>query len=283
LALDAHGFQVFAGVRRQSNADALRQAASARLTPLLLEVTDPASIAAAVERITQAVGESGLAGLVNNAGITAAGPLEYLPLGDLRRQFEINVVGPLALIQACLPHIRTAHGRIVNVSSVGGKLAMPFNGAYSATKFGLEALSDALRRELAPWGIKVSVIEPGLIATSMGDKLVRDTSTGTRAWSLEAHQRYGAAFQACVQMMAEHSRAGNPPSIVADAIVHALSASRPRTRYAVGTNARRMTFLARLLPDRLLDQLLIRFFGLPRRANHHVEVAGNQAPIQEAL
>ncbi len=282
LALDAHGFQVFAGVRKQSDADALREAASARLTPLMLEVTDAASIAAAVEQVARVVGEAGLAGLVNNAGVTAAGPLEYLPLDDLRRLFEINVVGPLALIQAFLPLIRQAHGRIVNITSVGGKLAMPFNGAYSATKFGLEALSDSLRRELAPWGIHVCIVEPGLIATPMGDKLVRDTATSTQAWPSAARQRYAAAFQAFVQTMAEHSRAGSSPTIVAGAIVHALSAPRPRTRYPVGTNAGRMTTLARLLPDRLLDRILLSFFGLPRTAKQHSEASPNLASSREA-
>ncbi len=206
LALDAHGFRVFAGVRKPSDVDVLHQVASARLTPLVLEVTNAASIAAAAEQIAQAVGDAGLIGLVNNAGVTVAGPLEYLALVDVRRQFEINVVGPLALIQACLPLIRQAHGRIVNISSVGGKLAMPFNGAYSATKFGVEALSDALRRELAPWGIHVCIVEPGLIATPMGDKLVHDTTTSTQRWPAVAHQRYGAAFQSCICMMAEHAR-----------------------------------------------------------------------------
>jgi NAD(P)-dependent dehydrogenase (short-subunit alcohol dehydrogenase family) len=283
LALDAYGFKVFAGVRKQIDADALRQTASERLTPLVLEVTDAASIATAVEQITQSVGDAGLAGLVNNAGVTTAGPLEYLPLADLQRQFDINVVGPLALIQACLPLIRKAHGRIINISSVGGKLAMPFNGAYSATKFGVEALSDALRRELAPWDIHVSVVEPGLIATPMGDKLVRDTNISTHNWPPEAHRRYGKAFEACVHTMVEHSRAGSSPSVVADAIVHALISTHPRTRYAVGTNARRMTILARLLPDRILDYMLSRFFGLPRKANGLDEAAAYQASTQETL
>ena len=282
LALDAHGFRVFAGVRKPSDVDALHQAASARLTPLVLEVTDVASIAAAAEQIAQAVGDAGLIGLVNNAGVTVAGPLEYLPLVDVRRQFEINVVGPLALIQACLPLIRQAHGRIVNISSVGGKLAMPFNGAYSATKFGLEALSDALRRELAPWGIHVCIVEPGIIATPMGDKLVHDTTTSTQRWPAVAHQRYGAAFQSCIRTMAEHARAGSSPTIVADAVVHALSAPHPRTRYAVGANARRMTILARLLPDRLLDRMLMWFFGLPHTANQRDEAAAHHASIHEA-
>ena len=282
LTLDAYGFQVFAGVRKQSDADALLKAASARLTPLLLDVTDTSSIAAAVERMTLAVGERGLVGLINNAGVTVAGPLEYLPLVDVRRQFETNVVGPLALTQACMPLIRQAHGRIVNISSVGGKLAMPFNGAYSATKFGLEALSDALRRELAPWGIHVCVIEPGMIATSMGDKLLRDTTASIQAWPAVAGERYGAAFRSCIQTMIEHARAGSSPTLVADAIIHALSAPQPRTRYAVGSNARRMTILVRLLPDPWLDRIVATFFGLPQRAKHCVAALPHQPSMPEA-
>jgi NAD(P)-dependent dehydrogenase (short-subunit alcohol dehydrogenase family) len=167
LLLDALGFQVFAGVRKAEDGESLRRATSARLTPVFIDVTDEQSIAAAAKSVSQEVGDAGLVELVNNAGIAIPGPLEYLTLEELRRQLEINLVGQFAVTQAFLPLLRKTRGRIVNVSSLAGKLTTPFNGAYSAAKHGMEAFSDSLRMELAPWGIHVSVVEPGTIATAM--------------------------------------------------------------------------------------------------------------------
>lgn len=262
LALDAHGFQVFAGVRSDTDAAALRRDASSRLTPLFLDVTDAASIAAALEQIAQATGIAGLAGLVNNAGVTIPGPLEYLALDDFRRQLEINLVGQLAVTQACLPLIRLARGRIVTISSVAGRLTMPFNGAYSAAKHALEALCDTLRLELAPSGIQVSLVQPGTIATSMGGKLVRDADAAVQALPPAGRARYGQAFQQLAAMMNTHAAHGAAPAVVVAAVTHALTAPRPRTRYAVGPGVRPMLTLARVLPDRLMDRIILRFFGL---------------------
>jgi NAD(P)-dependent dehydrogenase (short-subunit alcohol dehydrogenase family) len=262
LALDAHGFQVFAGVRKDADAAALQNAASDRLTPLFLDVTDAASIAAALEQIARATGTAGLAGLVNNAGVTIPGPLEYLALDSFRQQLEINLIGQLAVTQACLPLIRLAHGRIVTISSVAGRLTMPFNGAYSAAKHALEALCDTLRLELAPWGIQVSMIQPGTIATSMGAKLQRDTETAVMALPPEGRARYGRGFHRLATMMTEHSQHGASPEVVIAAVLHALTAPHTRTRYAVGPKSRQMLTLARLLPDRLMDRIILRFFGL---------------------
>ncbi|MEX0791398.1 MAG: SDR family NAD(P)-dependent oxidoreductase, partial [Actinomycetota bacterium] len=150
--LAAIGFRVFAGVRKQADADSLKQEAPA-VTPLILDVTDEHSIAEAATAVKAAVGANGLAGLVNNAGITVPGPLEFLPAEDLRRQFEVNVIGPIAVTQAFMPLLRAGKGRIVNVGSIGGRVSTPFLGAYSASKFAIEAISDALRVELRPWGI----------------------------------------------------------------------------------------------------------------------------------
>jgi NAD(P)-dependent dehydrogenase (short-subunit alcohol dehydrogenase family) len=150
LSLDALGFRVFAGVRKSDDGESLRRVASDRLTPVFIDVTDKQSIAAAAGSVSREVGTAGLVGLVNNAGVAVPGPLEYLPLEELRRQLEINLVGQLAVIQAFLPLLRKARGRIVNISSLAGKLTTPFNGAYSAAKHGIEAFSDALRMELTP-------------------------------------------------------------------------------------------------------------------------------------
>lgn len=264
LSLDALGFRVFAGVRKGDDGESLRRAASDRLTPVFIDVADEQFIAAAAESVSQKVGDAGLVGLVNNAGVAVPGPLEYLPLEELRRQLEINLVGQLAVTQAFLPLLRKARGRIVNVCSLAGKLTTPFNGAYSAAKHGIEAFGDALRMELAPWGIHVSVVEPGTIATSMPEKLLRDADAVLRNLPAEGREHYGEVFETYVRALAEHAQSGSPPQVVSRAIVHALTARTPRTRYPAGAPAGRMLMLYRLLPDWLLDRVILRFLGLPR-------------------
>jgi NAD(P)-dependent dehydrogenase (short-subunit alcohol dehydrogenase family) len=264
LSLDALGFRVFAGVRKSGDGDSLRRVGSARLTPVFIDVTDERSIIAAAQKVSREAGDAGLVGLVNNAGVAIPGPLEYLLLNELRRQLEINLVGQLAVTQAFLPLLRKARGRIVNISSLAGKLTTPFNGAYSAAKHGIEAFSDALRMELAPWGIRVSVVEPGTIATAMPRKLLQDADTVLRNLPPEGRERYGEAFETYVRTLAEHAQSGSPPEVVSRAVVHALTAKTPRTRYPAGAPAGRMLALYRLLPDWLLDRVILRFLGLPR-------------------
>lgn len=230
LSLDTLGFRVFAGVRRSGDGESLRQASSARLTPIFLDVTDEQSLATVAEIVSREVGDAGLVGLVNNAGVAVPGPLEYLPLVDLRRQLEINLVGQLAVTQAFLPLLCKARGRIVNISSLAGKMTTPFNGAYSAAKHGIEAFSDALRMELASWGIHVCVVEPGTIATSMPEKLLRDADAVLGALPPEGRERYGAAFETYVRSLTTHAQDGSPPEVVSRAIVHALTGRTPRTR-----------------------------------------------------
>ena len=168
--LDTQGFRVFAGVRLAPAGQELKRRASDRLTPVILDVTQADSIRTAAEAIGQAVGSDGLAGLVNNAGIVVAGPLELLPIEELRRQFEVNVIGNVAVTQALLPLLRQGRGRIVNMGSLNGVMAPPYFGPYSASKFALEALSDCLRVELRKWGISVSLIEPGSVKTPIWEK-----------------------------------------------------------------------------------------------------------------
>ena len=164
------GFHVFAGVRRKADGDTLRKHAPEQLTPLIIDVTEEETISAAAAAVTDVVGERGLAGLVNNAGIGVPAPVEFQPMADFRRQLEVNLFGPVAMIQAFLPLIRRGGGRIINVGSVGGMLVLPINGAYSASKFGIRAISDALRLELRQWNIHVSLIEVAPVKTAIFGK-----------------------------------------------------------------------------------------------------------------
>jgi NAD(P)-dependent dehydrogenase (short-subunit alcohol dehydrogenase family) len=256
LLLDRGGFQIFAGIRKQADAEALKRKASARLTPLFIDVTDAASIAAAAEAVLGAVGEAGLAGLVNNAGIAIAAPLEFIPAVELRRQLDVNVVGQIAVTQAFLPLLRNGRGRIVNMGSIGGLLALPFTGPYNASKFALEALTDSLRMELRPWGIEVSIVEPGGIATPIWDKSAAEGDEMARTFPQRAHDLYGSAMDALRRVAAATGKAGSPPEDVAEAVMHALTAKKPKTRYLVGWDARFRAML-RFLPDRIRDGLIL--------------------------
>lgn len=263
LYLDELGYRVFAGVRRLSDGEALKAKASARLTPVLLDVTDLASIDRAAETVKAAVGSAGLAGLVNNAGIAVGGPLEVVPLADLRKQFEVNVIGQVAVTQALLPLLRQGRGRIVNMGSIAGRATMPFMGPYSASKFSLEALTDAMRMELRPWGIHVSIVEPGAIASRIWDKAGHAADQMEAAASAEAKAHYGEAVARVREVVARAAQRAIPARVVAEAVAHALSAARPKTRYLVGLDARFRAMLAAWLPDRVQDWLLKRILKLP--------------------
>jgi NAD(P)-dependent dehydrogenase (short-subunit alcohol dehydrogenase family) len=256
LRLDGLGFQVFAGVRREQDSDALRRKASERLAPVMLDVTDPLSAQSASDSVAAATGGVGLAGLVNNAGTAVAAPIEFLPLGELRRQLEVNVVGQIAVTQAFLPLLRQGSGRIVNIGSVSGRIASPLLGAYTASKFAMEGLTDTLRRELSPWGVAVSIVEPGRIATPIWEKSLKVADELLDALPRRALELYGPAIEEVRRGALEAARWGAPPEKVARAVEHALTAKRPRTRYPVGPDARVGALLVRLLPDPLLDRIL---------------------------
>ncbi|MBI4557798.1 MAG: SDR family oxidoreductase [Candidatus Hydrogenedentes bacterium] len=255
--LDRLGFRVFAGVRKTQDGEALKAAASERLLPISLDVTDAASVRAAAEQVSGQVGENGLAGLVNNAGINIAGPLELLPVDELRRQFEINVFGLVTVTQAFLPLLRKGRGRVVNMGSLSGKIATPFTGPYCATKHAVEALTDALRLELRPWGISVSVVEPGAVLTPIWEKSIAASEKVLQGFPPEAHQLYDAAMNEAREVAIKVGRMGIPPERVAEAVTHALTSPRPRTRYPVGLDAKIGTRLARFLPDRIRDRLVM--------------------------
>lgn len=252
VLLAQKGFCVFAGVRKQSDGESLTAEASG-IVPLILDVTNAEHIAAAAA----VIGEAGeLHGLVNNAGIASAAPLEFVPIADLRYQLEVNVVGQVAVTQALLPLLRRGRGRIVNITSIGGLIAGQMLGPYNASKFALEAVTHVLRQELSPWGIEVIAIEPGVIATP-----IWTTSAASADRMLEPNREavtrlYGAQITAAQRMAANGTTRGIPPLEVAKAVERALTAKRPKTRYPVGTDAKIGATLLARLPDRTRDRLL---------------------------
>ncbi|HXN38066.1 MAG TPA: SDR family oxidoreductase [Solirubrobacteraceae bacterium] len=259
--LDSLGFTVFAGVRKQTDADSLRGIGSGRTQALMLDVTDSEAIVSALRSVDEAA-PAGLAGLVNNAGIAVAGPLEFVTLDDWRRQLEVNFIGQVAVIQAALPALRRARGRIVNMTSIGGRLASPFLGPYSASKYALEAITDSLRLELRPFGIAVAAVEPGAVATPIWGKGRAEAEQATANMPAQAMQLYRNGIEALPKLIAQAERSGVAPLEVARAVGHALTASRPKTRYVVGRDAKARLLLTRLLPTRVMDKIVVRGMGI---------------------
>jgi NAD(P)-dependent dehydrogenase (short-subunit alcohol dehydrogenase family) len=262
LELDRRGYRVFAGVRSESAADGLRVKASTQLTPVMLDVTDAASIAAAAVLLTESVAHTGLVGLVNNAGIAVSGPLEFLPIDDLRRQIEVNVIGQVAVTQAMLPLLRIARGRIVNIGSISGLLTAPYLGPYSASKFALEAITNALRLELRYSGIKVSILEPGNVKTPIWDKAIAAAEEKADQASPEADRLYRADMEQMREASLHMRDTGMPVDRVVRAVLHALTSRRPRRHYPLGTDTRLAAFFFRFFPDALRDRLILRSLGL---------------------
>jgi len=258
LALDREGYRVFAGVRRVQDGEALRADASPRIVAIPLEVTDAASRDAAACRVAEVAGDDGLYGLVNNAGIAVAGPVEYLDLDELRRQLEVNVVGLVAVTQVFFPLLRRARGRIVHIGSSSGYIAAPLMAPYAASKHAVEAIADSMRRELAGSGVAVSLVEPGAIATPIWEKGVATGDALVKTLPERALAHYGAGIERLRAYAAKAPGQSIPAERVAEAVRHALAAPRPRTRYRVGNDARLGWWLSRLLPDRAMDWLLER-------------------------
>jgi NAD(P)-dependent dehydrogenase (short-subunit alcohol dehydrogenase family) len=258
LHLRELGFDAVAAVRKDEDAERL---GASGLRTVKLDVTDGDSIAAARSEL----GDGPLAGLVNNAGIAVAAPLEFLPLDQLRRQLEVNLVGQVAVTQAFLPGLRAGRGRIVNVSSIGGRVAMPLMGAYNASKFGLEAVSDSLRRELYSHGVDVIVVEPGGVKTPIwrkGNELAEEIADGLPPESERLYGRLVESLRRATVRIATET--GIEPREVAKVIGTALTAKRPRARYLVGRDARTRGPVAKVLPDRVMDRLVARAMGAER-------------------
>ncbi|HWC50529.1 MAG TPA: SDR family oxidoreductase, partial [Nitrospira sp.] len=257
------GMTVFAGVRQLKAGAALQAKGGTAIIPLELDVTNGESIKQAAESVTRQVGEAGLSGLVNNAGIAIGSPLEFIPLAQLRRQFEVNVVGQIAVTQALLPLLRRAHGRIVNMGSIAGRGTIPLTGPYSASKHALEALTDALRLELYPWGIEVSIIEPGAVATPIWDTSLRTSMDVESEIPAEGRHLYQAVATSIREAMSQAAARAIPPDAVVKAVLHALTAKRPKTRYLVGRDAKLRAMMLKWLPDRLQDWVLKKVLKLP--------------------
>jgi NAD(P)-dependent dehydrogenase (short-subunit alcohol dehydrogenase family) len=256
------GFNVFAGVRNDDDAE---RVAGARIEPLKIDVTDQASVDAAAAQVAEAAGNTGLSALVNNAGIAVAGPLEFIQIADFERQMDVNVTGLLRATQAFMPLIRQARGRIVNISSIGGRVAIPLVGPYAASKFAVEGLSDSLRRELRPWGIHVALIEPGAVATPIWDKSIDDSQEMIAQAPPELAERYGEVVEAIMKESRKNATDGTPPQDVADAVGHAITSDKPKTRYLVGRDAKMRGPIARVVPDRVMDAAIARALGQRKR------------------
>lgn len=263
LELSREGFQVFAGVRRPEDGKSVQDEARGELEPVIIDVTDADGIADAAAEIERESRGAGLAALVNNAGVAYGGPLEFVPLEDLRHQLEVNLIGHLAVTRAMLPALRKRRGRIVNVSSIGGLVATPFFGPYCISKFGLEVISDCLRGELRPWGIKTIAIEPGSIDTGIWEDGMRRAEEIRARMDPEGERLYGAALDRVEKIAQETGARGIPPEEVARTIHRAIEARRPRARYLVGRDARVMSLASRLLPPRVHDAVVARGLKLP--------------------
>ncbi|MBY8858957.1 SDR family oxidoreductase [Nocardia sp. CA2R105] len=251
--LAQQGFHVIAGVRRDRDADALR---AEGIEPVILDITEPDHIA----RLAARFGENSQAGplraLVNNAAVQLNAPVETLPLTEWRRQFEVNLFGQIAVIQALLPALLRDSGRVINMSSIGGRVAMATYGPYAGTKFALEAVSDALRRELAPLGVQVVVIEPGAVSTQMSDRVVSTANQLAAEMSAEHRARYDGLIHASNAHSAAHAGGGRSAQDAARVIAKAVTAPKPRTRYTIGRDAALITRMLRVVPDRILDRIL---------------------------
>jgi NAD(P)-dependent dehydrogenase (short-subunit alcohol dehydrogenase family) len=250
LELARRGFHVLAGVRRDSDRESLR---AEGIEPVILDITDPDHVAALAARVER--GPRPLRALVNNAGVPGAGPVEVMPLSEWRRVFEVNLFGHVAVTQALLPALVRGKGRVVNISSLNGKISMAGYGPYAASKFAMEAMSDALRNELAPHGVRVVVVEPGGVRTEMSRVGLASLSRLDDGMTPEQSARYGALMRAIPAHVAAFTRAGVTSDVAAKRIAKAVTVSRPRTRYTIGATATFLIRASHILPDRMLDRM----------------------------
>jgi NAD(P)-dependent dehydrogenase (short-subunit alcohol dehydrogenase family) len=264
LVLDEAGYRVFAGVRKEADARALSQDGSDRLAPLTLDVTDAGQVESAREQIAEAVNDQGLVGLVNNAGVGGGGPIEFMPLDELRRTLEVNLIGQVAVTQACIPLMRKRKGTIVFIASIGGRVASPFMSPYNTSKFAIEALGESLRHELRPWGIDVAVVEPGSIDTQIWSKGNEQLREQLGEMSEDARRLYGRQIDRFGEVINETASRGIPPEKVAEVVHKAIASENPRHRYLVGTDAKIGARLKGTLPDRAFSKLAARQMKMPQ-------------------
>ena len=256
------GFKVFGTVRKQADGDRLQGEFGEAFTPLLMDVTDQAAVTQAAEQVRAALGRSTLAGLVNNAGISVTGPLLHLTMEQYRQQLEVNLIAPLLVTQAFADLLGTDRtreggpGRIVNISSVGGKMGVPFLGAYVAAKHGLEGMSEVLRRELMLYGIDVIVVAPGSVVSAIWDKAEAEDRTRYD------HTDYGESLKRFTTYMVAEGRKGLKPQVIGETVLVALTSRKPKVRYAVVPGRFKNWTMPRLLPKRVLDRLMGKQVGL---------------------
>lgn len=263
LLLAEKGFWVFAGVRNAADGDALAARSSGELTPIPIDITDEPSISAAVDVVEGAVGQRGLFGLVNNAGIVKPAPLELQPMADFRRQLEVNLIGQVAVTQAFLPLIRRGNGRIVNVGSIGGRVVLPLHGAYSASKFGMEAVSDALRLELRQWRIPVSHIDPGATETAIFGKTLAAIDEIEQTLREEGHAEYDGQITSIRRLVEKTAAGAAPVGDLSETVAKALTAKKPKSRYLAGHGADAAVALARTATDGMKDRAVLHEAHLP--------------------
>jgi NAD(P)-dependent dehydrogenase (short-subunit alcohol dehydrogenase family) len=252
--LAGHGHSVWAGVRSQDDFDKMSRLNVRGLKPVFLDVSDENSVRECVSSLTKSAGT--LHGLINNAGVAIGGPIEAVPVSEWQRQFDINVLGVIRLTQACLPRLRESKGRIVNMSSISGRIAPPFMAPYAASKFALEAFSDSLRRELVPQGIRVAIIEPGAISTPIWEKGRTQGVNSLAAYSDTIKDLYGARLEKFRARLEQITRDAAPVSLVTRAVDHALFARRPRTRYPVGRGIKTAALISSWLPAEWFDRAM---------------------------
>jgi len=254
--LARRGFHVLAGVRRDADADTLRAEGIEGLEPHILDITVDSDVTAIADRVARDPLRRPLRALINNAGIAINAPVETLPLTEWRRQFEVNLFGHIAMTQALLPSLLSSSGTVVNISSIGGKFALPTYGAYAGSKFALEAVSDALRREVSDAGIKVVVVEPGAVKTEMAARGIA-TAQGLKA-DMTATQlaRYGDLAAAVAAQARSFTDTGVSAEHAAEVVAKAATASHPRTRYTIGRDAAILVRVTRVVSDRVLDRII---------------------------
>jgi len=263
--LAEQGYHVFAGVRRASDGREL-EAFHPGLQSVILDVTEEKTVTDVAEFLGEELGERGLGGLINNAGIAQVGPLEYLGQEQWHHQLDVNVLGAVAVTREMLPLVRRGSGRLIFVGSIGGRLAPPLLGPYCASKFALEGLTEALRHELRPWGIPVVLLVPGTVRTAIWSKTRDQVDALSRQVPAEALERYRAFFQQLSRSVDQQQRNGLDVDVVTRSALRAMTAAKPRPRYVIGAEAHMVEFLTRMLPSRIKGPVVARVAGFPGRS-----------------
>jgi NAD(P)-dependent dehydrogenase (short-subunit alcohol dehydrogenase family) len=271
LRLATNGWRVFAAVRREQDAELLRSQSGNCVETVLLDVTDEGSIRTVAEEVNSRLGNDGLDGLFNNAGIGTVSPIEYTTVDSIRRVYEVNLFGQISVIQAFLPLLRRAKGRIVNMGSVGDHLSPPFAGVLASSKAAFASVSSSLRLELRAQGIYVIVVEPGSINTPAVEKTLGGVEKQITSLPPEGARLYAVGLRRMAAAFANNEKAGSSPDVVAQVVEKALSAKKPRTRYPAGKDSIMLITLARLLPEKLLDVAIMKTFGFPTKFGQAVE------------